>query len=108
MASKKEFVEYICSQLSSLGEITYRHMMGEYIIYVNGKYCVGICDNQMFLKPVNEVRPLLKEIIEIPMYDGAKPSFLITDIDDKEYLCKIVNTVFKILPENKKHKKNKL
>lgn len=102
MASKKEFVEYICSQLSSLGEITYRPMMGEYIIYVNGKYCVGICDNQMFLKPVKELRSMLKEVIEEPMYDGAKPSFLITDIDDKEYLCKIVKKVFEILPENKK------
>lgn len=106
MASRKEFVEYICSQLSSLGEVTYRPMMGEYIIYIKGKYCVGICDDQMFLKPVKEVREKLKEVIEQPMYDGAKPSYLITDIDDKEYLCEIVKIVYEKLTENKKRNKN--
>lgn len=104
MASKREFVEYICSQLSDLGEITYRPMMGEYLVYVNGKYCVGICDNQMFLKPVKEVKELLKEIIEQPMYAGAKPSFLITDIDDREYLSKIVKATYERLPEPKRKK----
>lgn len=104
MSSRKEFVEYVCSQLSDLGEITYRPMMGEYLIYVNGKYCVGICDNQMFLKSISKVKKMLKEIIEQPMYDGAKPSYLITDIDDKEYLCKIVKATYKELPESKKKK----
>ena len=105
MASKKEFVEFICDQLSELGEITYRPMMGEYLIYVNGKYCVGICENQMFLKPVNKVRTLLKEVIEQPMYEGAKPSFLITDIDDRDYLCKIVKVTYDELPEPKPKKR---
>jgi len=107
MASSREFVEYICSQLTELGEITFRPMMGGYLIYVNGKYCIGISDNQMFLKPVEEVRGLLKEVIEEPMYDGAKPSFLITDIDDREYLCEIVGVTYQYLPEpKKKQKKN--
>lgn len=105
MASKKEFVEYICSQLSELGEITYRPMMGEYIVYINGKYCIGICNNQMFLKPVEEVKTLLKEVIEQPMYDGAKPSYLISDIDDKDYLIKIVKATYDKLPNSKKKNK---
>lgn len=105
MASSKEFVEYICSQLSDLGSITYRPMMGEYLIYVNGKYCVGICDNQMFLKPVKEVRDLLREVIEQPMYNGAKPSFLIQDTEDAEYLCRIVKVTHENLPEPKPKKK---
>jgi Regulator of competence-specific genes len=104
MASKKEFVEYICAQLSNLGEISYRPMMGEYIIYVKGKYCIGICDDQMFLKPVKTVEPLLKEVILKPMYNGAKDSYLITDIDDKEYLCKIVKEAYDKLPMPKKKK----
>lgn len=106
MASKKEYVKYICEQLSDLGEITYRPMMGEYLIYVNGKYCIGICDNQMFLKPVEDVRCLLKEIVEQPMYEGAKASFLINDIDDKEYLCKIVKVVYDKLPQKKVKQNN--
>lgn len=77
-------------------------MMGEYIIYVNGKYCVGICDNQMFLKPTKKVKEILNEVIEQPMYEGAKPSYLITEIDDKEYLCKIVNETYENLPMPKK------
>ncbi|MDD2435818.1 MAG: TfoX/Sxy family protein [Bacilli bacterium] len=102
MASKKEFVEYVCSQLSDLGEIKYRPMMGEYLIYVNGKYCVGICNNQVFLKPVKKVKEMFKEVIEQPMYDGAKFSYLITDIDDREYLTKIVKATYEGLPEIKK------
>lgn len=105
MASRKEFVEYICEQLSTIGDITYKSMMGEYLIYVNGKYTVGICEDQMFLKPVEKVRPMLKEVIEMPMYEGAKPSFLIEDTEDKEYLCKIVQTTYNELPvpKTKKH-----
>ena len=105
MASRIEFVEYICDQLNDLGEIKYKSMMGEYLIYVNNKYCVGICDDMMFLKPTKKAKELLKEVTLRPMYDGAKPSYLITDIDDKEYLLSIVQATYDELPEPKLKKK---
>jgi len=107
MASTREFVEFICSQLATLGEITYRPMMGEYLVYVDGKYCVAVCDNQMFVKPTEKAKLLLKEIIEAPMYEGAKPSFLITNVDDKEYLCEIVKATYDALPAPKVKKKKR-
>lgn len=102
MASRKEFVEFVCSQLKPLGNITYRPMMGEYLVYVNHKYCIGICNNQVFLKPTKGIEDLLNEVILEPMYDGAKPSYLITDIDNVDYLCKIVGATYEALPEPKK------
>ena len=104
MASRIEFVEYIVDQLSDLGNVYYKSMMGEYLIYVNSKYCVGVCDNQMFLKPTKKAKELLREVIEKPMYDGAKPSYLITDIEDRDYLQQIVQATYDELPESKKRK----
>ena len=104
MASRIEFVNYIVDQLSILGDVSYRPMMGEYLIYVKGKYVVGICDDKMYLKPTKKVEALLKEIVMEPMYDGAKPSFLINDVDDREYLIEIVRVTYEELPIPKKKK----
>ena len=45
MASSKEYLEYILDQLSGLDDISYRAMMGEYIIYYRGKIVGGIYDD---------------------------------------------------------------
>ena len=106
MASNLKFVEFICDQLKEAGNIRYKSMMGEYLVYVNNKYVIGICNDQVYLKITDKARLLLNEIIEKPMYDGAKPSFLINDIDDAEYLVKIVKVTFEELPEPKQKKSN--
>ena len=45
MASSKDYLEYILDQLSVLDDITYRAMMGEYILYYRGKIFGGIYDD---------------------------------------------------------------
>ena len=52
MASSKEYLEFILGQLSELDEITYRVMMGEFIIYYRGKIVGGIYDDRLLVKPV--------------------------------------------------------
>lgn len=98
MASDRGYVEYICEQLHPLGKITYRQMMGEYIVYVNGKYVLTVADNEVYLKPTSAVIPLLNEVIIEPFYDGGKPAYLIRDVDDSDYLCDIVLTTYHALP----------
>ena len=106
MASSKEFLDFVLEQLSSLRDITYRAMMGEYIIYYRGKIIGGIYDNRLLIKP----SPGTKENIpnatmEIP-YPGGKPMIMILDIENQELLIKLFNTIYPELPENK-HKPKK-
>jgi TfoX/Sxy family transcriptional regulator of competence genes len=105
MASNIEFVEYVCEQISGAGNITYRKMFGDYGVYCNQKIIGLICDNQFFLKVTEGGRKLLNEIIEAPAYKGAKPSFLIESLDDREYLSEIVSVTYKELPMPKPKKK---
>lgn len=95
MASDLSFVFFVVDQLRPLGTITYRKMMGEYIIYINGLYLVTVADNDVYLKVTEEVLPSLKEIIYKPFYKGGKPALLIRDIDDSEYLCNIVSITYR-------------
>ncbi|MFA5660531.1 MAG: TfoX/Sxy family protein [Bacilli bacterium] len=97
MASHLDFVLYICDQIESVGKISYKRMMGEYLIYVNGVYCLAVADNQVFIKPFKEVLPLLEEVLYAPMYRGAKDSLLITNVDDALYLSLITKTVYDIV-----------
>ncbi|MFA7449496.1 MAG: TfoX/Sxy family protein [Bacilli bacterium] len=87
MASDLDYVLYVVEQLKALKPVTYRKMMGEYIIYVQGIYIMTVADNELYLKPTEEVIPYLKEVIKRPFYKGGKANYLIRDIDDDEYLC---------------------
>ena len=83
MASSKEYLDYILEQLSELDEITYRAMMGEYIIYYKGRIAGGICDNRFLVKPVKAAVTLLPDAPFEKPYEGAKEMLLIENTDDR-------------------------
>lgn len=101
MASSAEFVEYVCDQIGGSGTITYRKMFGEYGVYCDKKIIGLVCDNQFFLKITNKGRALIREVQEAPAYDGAKPSFLIEALEDRDHLAKLVRATYEELPEKK-------
>lgn len=101
MASSKEFVVYVCDLLKSIGPITYRQMMGEYIIYVQGKYVLTIADNEVYLKYTKEVEAELKEVILKSYYEGGPLAYQIRDFEDEDYFSKIVMTTYHHLPLKK-------
>ena len=104
MASAKEYLDYILEQLSGLEEISYRAMMGEYILYFRGKIIGGIYDNRFLIKPVNAARTLMPDArMEIP-YDGAKKMLLVDNVDDTAFLKVLVEAIYPELPEKKKKK----
>ena len=105
MSTSQEFMFYLADQLSGAGEITYRKMFGEYVLYCDSKVIGLVCDGQFFLKKTDAGRRLLKEVCEAPAYNGAKPSFLITSTDDREYLTKLVRATCSELPFPKQKKK---
>lgn len=102
MASSKEYLEFILEQLSELEEITYRAMMGEYIIYYRGKIVGGIYDDRLLVKPVKSAISLMPNAIyELP-YEGAKEMLLVDDVDSKEFLTRLFSVMYEELPVPKK------
>ena len=89
MASSKEYLIFILEQLSGLDDITYRAMMGEYILYYRERVIGGIYDDRFLVKPVRAAVNLMPNAeMEVP-YEGAKGMLLVDDVDDREYLVKL-------------------
>ena len=104
MASTKEYLEFVLEQLSDLSGISYRAMMGEYIIYYQGRIAGGIYDDRFLVKPVPAARKLMPEApLELP-YEGAKEMLLVEDIDNKAFLTELINAMADELPLPKKKK----
>ena len=105
MASSKEYLDFIIDQFSELEEISYRQMMGEYILYYRGKIIGGIYDNRLLLKPVKVVMDQLEQTrLERP-YEGAKEMILLEDLEDKSFLARIIRDMYEVLPAPKVKKK---
>lgn len=104
MASSKEYLDFILEQLSALEEITYRAMMGEYILYYRGIIVGGIYDDRLLVKPVKSAITLMPEATyELP-YEGAKEMLLVEDVDSKDFLIRLFNAMYEELPIPKKKK----
>ncbi len=102
MASSKEYLDFILEQLSELDEISCRPMMGEYILYYRGKLIGGIYDDRFLVKPVKSAAAMMPGArMELP-YDGAKQMLLVENVDDREFLQKLVRSMYSDLPAPKK------
>ena len=104
MASSKDYLDFILEQLSELDDITYRAMMGEYIIYYRGKVVGGIYDDRFLVKPVKSAVKMMPEaVLELP-YEGAKEMLLVDNVENKEFLRNLLEAVYEELPAPKKRK----
>ncbi|MBQ1327279.1 MAG: TfoX/Sxy family protein [Eubacterium sp.] len=104
MASSKEYLDFILEKLSELDDISYRAMMGEYIIYYRGKIVGGIYDDRFLVKNVKATSELMPDAsLELP-YEGAKEMLLVDDIDNKLLLKDLLEAMYDELPEPKKKK----
>ena len=105
MASSKEYLEYILEQLSDLDDITYRAMMGEYIIYYRGKIIGGIYDDRFLVKPVKSAMEMMPDAsMELP-YEGAKEMILVDDLEDRDFLSELLESMYEELPAPRKKRK---
>lgn len=102
MASSKQYLDYILDQLSGLSDISFRSMMGEYILYYKGKIFGGIYDDRLLVKNIKSARRVMPDAgLELP-YEGAKEMLLVTDVDDRELLRRLVTEMDDELPLRKK------
>ena len=105
MASSQDYLKFILEQLSELSDISYRAMMGEFILYYREKVVGGIYDDRLLVKPVKSAITYLENpSYELP-YDGAKEMLLVDDVDNKEYLTGLLNAMYDVLPTLKKKRK---
>ena len=102
MPSTKDYLDFILEQLSMLEGITYRAMMGEYILYYRGKVFGGIYDDRFLVKPVKTAQELMPDAISELPYEGAKPMLMVDNIDDREFLMRLVEAMYDELPMPKK------
>lgn len=104
MASDINYLHFVLDQLSELECISFRSMMGEYILYYRDKIIGGIYDDRFLIKPVKAAKALLPDApYEIP-YEGAKEMLLVTELDDRKFLAKLIDAMYAELPSPKKKK----
>ena len=104
MASDKEYLDFILEQLSELDEITYKAMMGEYIIYYRGKIVGGVYDDRFLVKPVKAAKSMMPEAEPELPYEGAREMLLVDDVENKEFLRELLKAMYDELPAPKKKK----
>lgn len=94
MASSKEYLDYILEQLSEVEGITWRAMMGEYIIYHKGKVAGGVYDDRFLLKPTKTALRLMPDAEMQKPYDGAKEMLLVDNVEDREFLKELFDSMY--------------
>lgn len=106
MASNREYLDFILEQLSGLDDITYRPMMGEFIIYYRGRIVGGIYDDRLLVKPVKSAVSYMPEASYEQPYEGAKEMLCVDNTDSKDYLIKLFEQMYDELPAVKRRKRS--
>ena len=102
MASCKEYLDFILEQLPGPEEVTYRPMIGEYLIYYRGRLTGGIYDDRFLVKPVKAAEALMPDAKRELPYEGAKEMLLVENVDSREFLKELLEAMYPELPAPKK------
>ena len=95
MASDKEYLTFVLELLREVRGVSYKKMMGEYILYKDGIIFGGIYDNRFLIKKTDSLKDSgLKE--QIP-YPSAKPMLLVDSEDPDEVKELVLKTVKKLV-----------
>jgi TfoX/Sxy family transcriptional regulator of competence genes len=104
MASSKRYRDFILEQLSGLDDVSYRAMMGEYIIYYKGKIVGGIYDDRFLVKPTKSAVAMMPNAsMELP-YEGSKEMLLVDNVENREFLRELIEAMYDELPAPKQKK----
>ena len=104
MPSGKEYLNFVLDSLSGLDDISYRAMMGEYVLYYRGKIFGGIYDDRLLIKPVKSALRLMPDAPREKPYEGGKEMLLVENVDDKAWLSELVLAIYEELPAPRKKK----
>ena len=105
MGSSQEFVDFVLDQFEEDCGVTARKMFGEYGLYSQDKMFALVCDDRLFIKPTEGGRALVEEPVEAAPYPGAKPAWVIEDLEDRAWLSELARITTRELPEPKRRKR---
>ncbi len=105
MPSNRDYLSFMLDQLSALPDVSSRAMMGEYILYVQGKVVGGIYDDRLLIKPTAATDRLLPDAPRELPYEGAKPMVLVEEVDDRDFLCELFRATAEALPTPNRSKR---
>ncbi len=105
MASGRSYLDFILEQLSELDAVSWREMMGEYILYYRGKVIGGIYDDRFLVKPTKTAAAMMPNAVRELPYDGAKEMLLVDNVENREFLRELIVSMYDDLPSPKPRKK---
>ena len=103
MATSEDYIEFVCGQLAGMGSVRRRKMFGEYMVYVNDKPLLLVCDNTVFVKRLPELAEVLSGAETALPYEGGRLHFIL-DIENRELVQTVIGILEPItpLPKSKK------
>lgn len=104
MSTSVEFIEFVCDQLIGTGNIRYRKMFGEYMVYINDKPIVLVCDNNVYIKKLPEIEKLMVNADSGIPYAGSKEHYIL-DIENTSLVKEVISILEPITPIPKPRKK---
>lgn len=104
MATSINFINYVCEQLNGIGNLSYKKMFGEYMVYLNGKPVITVCNNMAFVKKLNCIQGMMKDADVGFPYEGAKEHYVL-DIDNASLSKNVVMEIEKVTPMPKRKNK---
>jgi len=106
MATTQAYVVFVCDQIKGVGEVRFKKMFGEYLVYVNDKSVLAVCDNTVYVKMVPEIEAkMLQAKIGYP-YSNAKAHYIL-EIDKADFSKEIVAILEAVTPVSKTSRKRK-
>ena len=104
MATGLDFIEFVCDQIAALGDVSFKKMFGEYMVYHNARPIFLVCDNTVFVKQLPDVAAVFAAHNITPdvgtPYQGAKPHYVL-DIENIDLSVDMARTLARILPAPK-------
>jgi len=104
MATSLDFINYVCEQLKDIGNITYKKMFGEYMVYLNDKPVIIVCDNVAFVKKLDNIKEMMQDANVGFPYKGAKEHYVL-DIDNADFCKKVIVKIEEVTPIPKSKRK---
>lgn len=104
MSTSKEYIQFVCEQLGGISNVTYKKMFGEYLVYIQEKPILLVCDNCVMVKKVPELAEVMKDAPDGFPYDGAKAHYIL-DIENRELVTMVIEILVRVTPVSKKKSK---
>lgn len=104
MATTKDFTEYVCDNVKEFGMVTSKKMFGEYMVYINYKPLLLVCDNTVYIKMLDEIKEFMINADTGYPYDGAKEHYIL-DVEDYEVTSKVIPVLERVISVPKRKTK---